>query len=66
MLKNCCENKHKEKEYGTSSVHISVDITKIVKYLCCTGIIIVGIIFSSRCYRDMIKEGLIKPEQFKF
>lgn len=53
---------YKHHDSGKSCVHISVDVTKIVKYLCFAGISIVGIIYGTKCYRDMIKEGLIKPE----
>ncbi len=52
---NCCESK----EAGTSSVNISVDVTKIVKYVCLAGIIIVGIIFGTRCYQKMIENDTI-------
>jgi len=57
MLKNNCEQKNN----GTS-IHVSVDITKIVKYVCCAGVLIVGIIFGSKCYETMIKEGLLRLE----
>jgi|GEM_PF-751872 len=58
MLKNHCEQKYD----GSSSVRISVDITKIVKYICCAGVFIVGIIYGTRCFQDMIKAGLVKCE----
>lgn len=32
-----------------SKVEVKVDVTKIVKYVCITGAVIVGIIFGSRC-----------------
>ncbi|HPU64074.1 MAG TPA: hypothetical protein PK304_07955 [Mobilitalea sp.] len=48
-------------ENGTS-IRITVDITKIVKYLCFAGVIIVGIIFGSKCFQNMLKEGLIEVE----
>ena len=41
---DCCE----QNEPGTSSVNVTVNVTKIVKYACITGIIIVGIIFGTR------------------
>lgn len=50
--KNCCS-----KEREGSSVTVSVDVTKIVKYACFTGICIVGIIFGTRCYHKMLEEG---------
>lgn len=57
MSKELCEKKEKG-----ASVQISVDVTKIVKYLCFAGVLIVSIIFYSKCFRDMIKEGLLKVE----
>ena len=51
----CCEHK----ELGTSSVNVSVDVTKIVKYVCCAGIVIVGIIFGTRCYQKMIENDVL-------
>jgi hypothetical protein len=51
----CCE----PKVPGTSSVNISVDVTKIVKYVCFAGIVIVGIIFGTRCYQKMMDNDLI-------
>lgn len=53
---DCCE----PKEYGESSVNVSVDVTKIVKYACCTAVVIVGIIFGTRCYQKMMANGIIK------
>ena len=47
---NCCE----PKVPGTSSVNVSVDVTKIVKYVCFAGIVIVGIIFGTKCYQKML------------
>lgn len=56
MKKNdCCE----PKDNKASSVNVLVDVTKIVKYVCFTGIVIVGIIFGTKCYQSMIKEGVI-------
>lgn len=43
-----------------STVTVRVDVTKIVKYVCFTGIVIVGIIFGTRCYQKMLSEGLIE------
>lgn len=57
MSKDCCEQKNKG-----ASVHVTVDVTKIVKYVCFAGIAIVGIIFGTKCYQDMIREGLISTE----
>lgn len=50
----CCEPKLP----GTSSVNVTVDVTKIVKYVCFAGIAIVGIIFGTKCYQKMIENGI--------
>lgn len=47
------------KEAGTSSVNVSVDVTKIVKYVCLAGIAIVGIVFGTKCYQKMIENDII-------
>lgn len=44
----------------STNVTVTVDVTKIVKYLCCAGIVIVGIIFGTKCWHKMIQEGLFK------
>lgn len=51
---NCCE----PKEPGSSSVNVTVDVTKIVKYVCFAGIVIVGIIFGTRCYHKMLENEI--------
>lgn len=48
---DCCE----PKEYGESSVNVSVDVTRIVKYACCTAVVIIGIIFGTRCFHKMLE-----------
>lgn len=49
---DCCE----PKASGTSSVNVTVDVTKIVKYVCFTAIAIVGIIFGAKCYQSMLED----------
>ena len=44
-----------EQEKGTS-VTVRVKKKKIVRYLCITGIFVVGIIFGTRFYLDMLRE----------
>jgi len=39
-----------------SKVDIKINVTEIVKYVCITGIAIVGIIFSSKCVRSFAKK----------
>lgn len=41
------------------NVNVTVDVTRIVKYLSCAGIIIVGIIFGTKYWHRMLKDGLI-------
>lgn len=48
-----CENKQ-EQTQGTS-VHVEVNVTKIVKYVCITGIAIVGIIFGCSAWAEVQK-----------
>lgn len=43
-----------------TSVTVSVDVTKIVKYVCCAGVFIVGIIFGTKCCHKMMQEGFFK------
>ncbi len=48
-----CKNKP-EQTHGTS-VHVEVNVTKIVKYVCITGIAIVGIIFGCSAWAEVQK-----------
>lgn len=48
-----CKNKP-EQTHGTS-VHVEVNVTKIVKYVCITGIAIVGIIFGCSAWSEVQK-----------
>ncbi len=50
-LKNCCTS-----EESGSYVKVNVDVTKIVKYCAFAGVLIVGIIFGTRCFRNMLEE----------
>jgi hypothetical protein len=56
-MKDCCT----PNENG-SSVTVKVDVTRIVKYLCVSGIFIVGIIFGTKCYQKMLQEGLFNQK----
>ncbi|NLL74114.1 MAG: hypothetical protein GX237_11385 [Clostridiales bacterium] len=58
---NCCE----PKEPGKSSVNISVDVTRIVKYACCTAVVIVGIIFGTKCFYKMMKKDFCDLDYFR-
>jgi hypothetical protein len=44
----------------STNVTVTVDVTKIVKYLACAGVFIVGIIFCTKCCHKMMEEGLFK------
>jgi hypothetical protein len=60
---NYCEPKNADKSVDNApvdvTVNVTVNVTKIVKYLCFAGIVIVGIIFGTRCYQKMIEDGII-------
>ncbi len=43
------------KEGNGSMVKIEVNVTKIVKYVCITGVLIVGCIFGEKCFRDFVE-----------
>ncbi len=59
--KNCCSSK--ENDNGANViVNVNVDVPKIVKYSCLTGILIVGIIFGTRCFQKMLEEGFFDKE----
>lgn len=52
--KNCCTPKDVDK---CVNVNVNVDVPKIVKYSCITGVLIVGIIFGTKCFRKMLEDG---------
>lgn len=62
---DCCKSNRADSSIENASVgvsvNVSVDVPKIVKYLCLTAIAIVGIIFGSRCYNNMMENGIVKP-----
>ncbi|MBO5484796.1 MAG: hypothetical protein J5979_06270 [Lachnospiraceae bacterium] len=47
---NDCESEERE----GYMVKIEVNVTKIVKYVCITGVLIVGCIFGEKCFRDFV------------
>lgn len=51
-----CKNKP-EQTHG-ASVHVEVNVTKIVKYVCITGIAIVGIIFGCSAWAKVQKGNI--------
>ena len=38
-------------------VSVNVDVPKIVRYLCITGVLIVGIVFGTKTFRKMMDGG---------
>ena len=46
------------------NVTVNVDVPKIVKYTCITGILIVAIIFSSKNLARMLEKGLMEKIKF--
>ena len=58
--KDCCKS---EKEPNIN-VTVNVDVPKIVKYTCITGILIVAFIFSSKNLARMLEKGLMEKIKF--
>ena len=56
--KNCCIPDNVD-----SSITVRVDVTRIVKYVCISGIIIVGIIFCNKSFRSMLEKGYFDQNQ---
>lgn len=50
-----CNNKVPE-SVGTGS-SVNVNVTKIVKYVCITGVLIVTIIFTTRCITSILNKN---------
>lgn len=48
--------KNFESETAGTHVTVSIDVTKIVKYICLAGIAIVGIIFGTKCSKKMLED----------
>lgn len=57
-LKNCCATK--EDQDTDVRVSVTVDVPKIVKYLCVAGVLIVGIIFGTKTFKKMLEEGFFE------
>lgn len=61
MSKNCCSSKDTDSAANVNvNVNVTVDVPKIIKYCCVTGLLIVGIIFGTRCCRTMLEEGFFE------
>lgn len=48
-----------KQEEQEAMVKVEVNVTKIVKYVCMTGVLIVGCIFGEKCFRDYVQSGRI-------
>ncbi len=53
-LKNCCTPKNPD---SNVNVTVNVDVPRIVKYACITGVLIVGIIFGNKSFHKMLEHG---------
>lgn len=61
-FKNCCTSKEENPNKGVT-VNVTVDVPKIVKSLCITGVLIVGIIFGTRTFQKMLDGGFFDIEE---
>jgi len=50
------KERYKSELEDKSGLTIKIDVTKIVKYVCVTGIVIVAIIFGTRLVKEFIKK----------
>lgn len=50
MKKKCCPDTK-----SGSNIAIDVNVTKIVKCACVTGVLIVGFIYGEKCYRNYLE-----------
>ena len=57
MSKKCCST---EEFDPNVTVTVSVDVPKIIKYLCVTGVLTVGIIFGTRTFLKMLEKGFFE------
>ena len=63
-MKENRENKEKKgihkRKSGGVNVNIEIDVNKIVKYLCVTGVLVVSIVFGSSVLKTFLKAGGLK------
>lgn len=52
--KNCCTSNDSDRQVN---VNVNVDVPKIVKYSCMTGVLVVGIIFGTNLFKKMLEKG---------
>jgi len=53
-MSKCCSS---SEEDAKVTVKVNVDVPKIVRYLCVTGVLIVGIIFGTKTFEKMMDSG---------
>lgn len=58
-LKDCCPTKEADQDSDVR-VKVTVDVPKIVKYLCLAGVLIVGIVFGTKTFKKMLDEGFFE------
>ena len=56
--KHCCSNSNHAAP--TTNVNVTVDVPKIVKYTCVAGVLIVAIVFATKCFLKMLEEGFFE------
>lgn len=61
-MAKCCST-DEERENGGVTVKVNVDVPKIVRCLCVTGVLIVGIIFGTKTFQKMIDNGFFDIEE---
>lgn len=49
-------------EERKSSITVNVDVTQIVKYVCISGIVIVGIIFGTNCCQKILESDFFNQK----
>lgn len=62
MSKNCCSPKDNDTNTNVT-VNVTIDVPKIVKTLCITGVIIVGIVFGTKNLHKMLDGGFFDIEE---
>lgn len=61
-MAKCCSTEA-DQEGRNVSVKVNVDVPKIVRCLCVTGVIIVGIVFGTKTFQKMLDSGFFTMEE---
>jgi hypothetical protein len=61
-MSKCCSS-NDENECCDVTVKVNVDVPKIVRCLCVTGVLIVGIIFGTKTFQKMLDSGFFDIEE---